>query len=117
MAKGPTDSGESGKPPEDEPRKEKKKGLLQRPLLLAIGAVLFIAVGVGGLLWWLNARKFENSDDAFIDTHIVRLAPQIAGRVTQVLADDNALVQPGQMLILIDSADAETRVAQNQAQK
>jgi membrane fusion protein (multidrug efflux system) len=117
MANGPTDSREDGEPAKEDPPKEKKKGLLQRPFLLGIGAVLFVAVAVGGLLWWLNARKFENSDDAFIDTHIVRLAPQIAGRVTQVLADDNALVQPGQTLVLIDSADAETRVAQNQAQK
>jgi membrane fusion protein (multidrug efflux system) len=102
---------------EDAPPKKKTKGLLQRPVLLATGAVLFVLVVILALVWWLNARKFETSDDAFIDTHIVRLAPQIAGRVTQVLADDNALVQPGQALILIDSADAETRVAQNQAQK
>jgi membrane fusion protein (multidrug efflux system) len=103
-------------PDEEEPKK-KKKGLLQRPLLLTVGAVLFILVVIAALLWWLNARKFETSDDAFIDTHIVRLAPQIAGRVTQVLVDDNALVKQGQELIQIDSADAETRVAQNQAQK
>jgi membrane fusion protein (multidrug efflux system) len=101
----------------DEEPKKKKKGLLQRPLLLGIGATLFVIVVIGALIWWLNARKFETSDDAFIDAHIVRLAPQIAGRVTQVLADDNALVQPGQTLIQIDSADAQTRVAQNQAQK
>jgi membrane fusion protein (multidrug efflux system) len=122
MANETTDSYEDGEPHDREsdrkaPPREKKKGLLQRPLLLAIGAILFVAVAVGALLWWLNARRFETSDDAFIDTHIVRLAPQIAGRVTQVLADDNALVQPGQTLVLIDSADAQTRVAQNQAQK
>ena len=108
---------DSGEPAKDKEPKKKKKGLLQRPLLLGIGAILFIAVVIGALIWWLNARKFETSDDAFIDTHIVRLAPQIAGRVTQVLADDNALVQPGQTLVVIDSADAETRVAQNRAQK
>jgi membrane fusion protein (multidrug efflux system) len=107
---------QSGEPSKGGPPR-KKKGLLQRPLLLAIGAVLFVAIATGGLLWWLSARRFENSDDAFIDTHIVRLAPQIAGRVTEVLVDDNALVQPGQTLILIDSADAQTRVAQTEAQK
>jgi membrane fusion protein (multidrug efflux system) len=37
--------------------------------------------------------------------------------VTQVLVDDNVLVQPGQVLVQIDSADAETRVAQSQAQR
>jgi membrane fusion protein (multidrug efflux system) len=109
--------GDGTSQPDNDKPKTKKKGLLQRPLLLGIGAVLFIAVVIGALLWWLNARNFETSDDAFIDTHIVRLAPQISGRVTRVLVDDNALVQPGQVLIQIDSADAETRVAQNKAQK
>ena len=114
----PTDANsQKNEPATDEAPKAKKKGLLQRPLLLAIGAVLFVAVVIAALVWWLNARKFETSDDAFIDTHIVRLAPQIAGRVTKVLVDDNALVQAGQTLVTIDSADAETRVAQNQAQK
>jgi len=95
----------------------KKKGLRDHPLLLIGAAVAFVLVAVGGLLWWLHARDFESTDDAFIDTHIVRLAPQIAGRVTQVMVDDNQLVRPGQPVITIDSADVETRVAQARAQQ
>ena len=95
----------------------KKKGLRDRPLLLIGAAIAIILVAVGGLLWWLNARNFESTDDAFIDTHIVRLAPQIAGRVTQVLVNDNELVAAGQPVATIDSADVETRLAQARAQQ
>ena len=102
--------------PPDGPAPE-KKGLRDHPMLLIGGAVVFVLIAVGGLLWWLNARNFESTDDAFIDTHIVRLAPQIAGRVTQVLVDDNQLVSAGQPVAIIDSADVETKVAQAGAQE
>jgi membrane fusion protein (multidrug efflux system) len=105
------DGDEDGKP------KKKKKGLLQRPLLLITGGVVLLALLIGGLLWWLHARHFETTDDAYVDTHIVRLSPQIAGQVVKVLAVDNQLVRAGDVLILIDSASAQTQVAQAQAQK
>ena len=114
----PPDQGDAPEKSDDQNRPpKKKKGLRDHPLLLIGGAVAFVLIAVGGLLWWLNARNFESTDDAFIDTHIVRLAPQIAGRVTQVLVNDNQLVQPGQPVVTIDSADVETRVAQARAQQ
>jgi membrane fusion protein (multidrug efflux system) len=93
------------------------KGLLQRPLLLAAGGAVLLIVMIGGLIFWLYSRNYETTDDAFVDTRIVRLAPQIAGRVAQVLVNDNQLVDVNQPLVAIDSADAQTRVAQAQAQK
>jgi membrane fusion protein (multidrug efflux system) len=95
----------------------KKKGLLQRPILLAVGGTILALAVVGGLIFWLHARNYESTDDAFVDAHIVRLAPQIAGRVTQVLVNDNQVVRAGQPLVAIDSSDVQTKVAQAQAQK
>ncbi len=94
-----------------------QKGLLQRPLLLSAGVAVLLIVIVGGLIFWLYSRNFEATDDAFVDTRIVRLAPQIAGRVSQVLVTDNQLVSVNQPLVEIDSADVQTRVAQAQAQQ
>jgi membrane fusion protein (multidrug efflux system) len=93
------------------------RGLMGRPLLVVGIGLGLIVVAVAGLLWWLNARNFESTDDAFIDAHIVRLAPQIAGRVTVVEAADNQLVRAGQPVLSIDSADVATRVAQARAQR
>ena len=97
--------------------KPKKKGLLQRPILLISMATVLILALIFGVIFWLHSRDFESTDDAFVDTHIVRLAPQIAGRVTKVLVNDNQLVGPNQPLVTIDSADVSTRVAQANAQK
>jgi len=93
------------------------RGLLQRPRLLIISTVVLLTVAIGALLWWLDARNYESTDDAFIDTHIVRLAPQAAGRVTEVSVSDNELVQAGQSVLTIDSADVAARVAEAKAQQ
>ncbi|HEX4183787.1 MAG TPA: HlyD family secretion protein [Caulobacteraceae bacterium] len=93
------------------------KGLLQRPVLLITGATVLALALIGGVIFWLHTRNYQNTDDAFIDAHIVRLAPQVAGRVTQVLVNDNQEVRPNQLLVTIDSSDLDTRVAQARAQE
>lgn len=87
------------------------------PVVLAIGAVLLIGAIILGWSWWQNSSHYESTDDAFIDTHIVRVAPQIAGRVVRVLVNDNQLVQPGELLVEIDAGNAQTALQQIQAQE
>jgi hypothetical protein len=38
-----------------------------------------------GTVFWLHARHFESTDDAFIDGYVTQTAPQVAGRVTKLL--------------------------------
>ena len=94
-----------------------KKGLSQHPILLLTGATLLALALLGGVVFWLHARHFESTDDAFIDAHIVQLAPQVSGRISRVLVDDNQSVKAGELLAVIDSADSQTRVSQALAQK
>ena len=105
---------DAGKGGDDKPKTSKLK---DHPVLVAAGVGVIVLAAIGGLLFWLHERQFESTDDAFVDSHIVRLAPQIPGRVTRVFVNDNQAVQPGQVLIELDSADAETRVAQADAQR
>ena len=97
--------------------KDKKKGLLQRPLTLFILLVVVPILLIAAVLFWLHARNFESTDDAFVDTHLVRLAPQISGRVLKVLVEDNQRVASGQAVILIDPRDQQAQLSQAQAQK
>ena len=100
---------------EDKPEKP-KKSLLQRPVLLIGGAVVLIALIVGGIFYWLHARQYETTDDAYVDGHIVRLAPQVAGVLSKVYVEDNRIVGPGQPVAVIDSRQSNARLAQQQAQ-
>ena len=60
---------------------------------------------IGGIAWWLYARQFESTDDAFIDGHAVQMAPKIAGYVTRLNIVDNQLVHQGDVLLEIDPRD------------
>jgi len=85
---------------------------LNRRVTLVIGAVVVCVLALGALIWWLNARNYESTDDAFIDAHIVRMAPRIAGQVAHVLVHDNELVAAGDLLVEIDRADPQSRLTQ-----
>ena len=105
-------------PPKGEgEEKPKAKGLLERPLLLVgliVGTVLVLVLAI---LFFLNARKYQATDDAYIDAHMVQLAPQVAGRVLRVDVRDNQLVGAGQLLVEIDPVDQAQRVDQARAQR
>jgi membrane fusion protein (multidrug efflux system) len=86
-----------------------------RTFKIGAAAVALIVV-VAGVVWWLHARHYETTDDAFIDTHIVHLSPQVSGRVTRIYVNDNQQVSKGQPLVEIDPADVQAKLAQAQAQ-
>ncbi len=87
----------------------------RKPLVLALLGIAGAAAICGATYWWLDARNYESTDDAFIATHIVHVSPQIAGRVARVLVDDNQVVEAGQTLMEIDPADAQSRLDQTLA--
>jgi len=97
--------------------KEKKPSFFQKTWFKITAVIVVIVLLIGGLIWWLIERQYENTDDAFIDTHIVHIAPQVAGQVTRVFVNDNQVVRRGQPLIEIDSADATAKLQQAQAQE
>ena len=98
-----------GRPPPPAPE---RKSRWRRSLALVLGAILLVTLITGGTLWWLEARHYESTDDAFIDVHMVRVAPQVAGRVAHVLVDDNQLVAAGAPIIEIDPADFQAKLDQ-----
>ena len=63
-----------------------------------------------------TARDYELTDDAFIDVHMVRVAPQVAGRVAQVPVDDNQAVAAGQLLVKIDPAPLQRQARPGRGQ-
>ena len=108
---------------EDQDRKDSGKsdgkggGILHNPLFLILGAVVVVVLIVGGILWWLHARQFESTDDAYIDTQIVHLAPQVPGQVQRVLVTDNQSLQAGQLLVEIEPSQFRAQVQQAEASR
>ena len=84
----------------------------RRPLLIALVALLVIGAIVGGVDWWIVTSRWISTDDAFIDTHMVQISPQLAGRVEAVLVGDNQKVRAGQPVVELDPADYHARLDQ-----
>src|SRR5579863_8922749 len=82
-----------------------RKRLLQRPVLLLIIGLILIGGVVVGVLWWLDARQYETTDDAFIEADATQVSPRVAGQVKEVRINDNELIQVHSTAVVIDPRD------------
>ena len=81
--------------------------------LLDIGGIIAAALLVG---WWLHARNYESTDDAFIDSRTVQISAQVAAAIINVPVTDNQLVDAGAELVRLDDRDYVAERDQAQAQ-
>jgi membrane fusion protein (multidrug efflux system) len=96
------------------PPAARKNGKRNRLLLIAGGAFVAIALAYGAW-WFVYARHFEKTDDAYVQGNLVQITPQVAGTIVSVNADDTDFVKAGQTLVSLDRADAEVALDQAQA--
>jgi membrane fusion protein (multidrug efflux system) len=92
-----------------------KTKLFHRPVVVIAAAALAIFGIIYGARMMFHSFTHESTDDAFIDSHIIAVAPKIAGRVTAVHVNDNQQVKKGDPLVDIDPADAAALLAQKRA--
>lgn len=101
-------------------QKPKTPSLLDRLrehwLLATIGAIVLIAALVGGLLYWLEVRHYESTDDAFVAARSFSVASKVGGYVTDIPVTDNQHVNAGDLLAKIDERDYRIAVDQAAAQ-
>ncbi len=95
-----------------QPLREKTTAWYRRPFQLLAVLIVAATVITGGVMWWLQARQWESTDDAFIDAHMVRIAPQVAGRVARVLVDDNQKIAAGELMVELDPAYFQAKLDQ-----
>jgi membrane fusion protein, multidrug efflux system len=82
----------------------------RKVLVISIAAVV-IAV-VGGYFVW-NAFRYEDTDDAQVDGHIMPLSARITGQVEKVNFVEGQVVHAGDVMVVIDPKDYQ--VASDQA--
>jgi len=85
------------------------------PWVTAAVVIGMLLAAAGALLWWLNARQYESTDDAFIDARTVAIGAEVAGRITDVAVTDNQTVKAGAVLLRIDDGDYRAALGQADA--
>lgn len=73
--------------------------------------ILIVIIGaVAGYFWFQEASKFESTDDAYVETHTVQVAPKVSGQIVEMYVTDNQKVKAGDLVAKIDSADYNTKL-------
>jgi membrane fusion protein, multidrug efflux system len=80
---------------------------------LSIGAVVLL-LAVMAFQWHRHLGR-ESTDDAFVEGTIGQLASEIAGRVVEIRVAEHQVVAAGEVLVRLDRADAEARLARARA--
>ncbi len=109
-------SDDDGDDQDDKEKGEHKPPPYKRPVFWIVIAIIVVVLIVGGTLYWLNKRQYVSTDDAFVDTHIVRIAAEVQGKLTHVAAIDNRHVAAGALLATIEPQGPQASLAQARAQ-
>ena len=84
---------------------------------MPIWMIITIAIAVVGSLAWFihDALKFQTTDDAYVETTTVSVAPKVSGEIVEVLVTDNQYVKEGDVVARIDNKDYKIRLEQAEA--
>lgn len=88
---------------------------LRKRLFGAFGAVLLVGAAAAGGRWYWIGQRYISTDDAYVDADNAQITPQINGTIAEVPVTDTTHVTRGQVLVRIDTADAQLAYAQAQA--
>ncbi len=82
---------------------------------LILGVVIVIAAVAYGLYWFLDARFYESTDDAYVAGNVVAVTSRENATVISLHADNTQTVKQGQILIEMDPAVANVNMAASEA--
>lgn len=80
---------------------------------IAIGVGLVVAAAAAYFVH--DALVYQTTDDAYVETTTVQVAPRVSGQIIDVFITDNQKVKEGDLVAKIDAADYEIALAQAEA--
>ncbi len=85
-------------------------------LLISVGIVVLIIAIIWLVYWYLVARNFQSTDDAYVAGNVVQITPQVSGTVVEINADDTDYVMQSKVLVRLDPTDADVALKQAEAE-
>jgi multidrug resistance efflux pump len=89
--------------------------MTRRTLVLASLAVAVAAAGTLGFTWRFAAPLRKLQLGGVVEVQEVGLGPKVASRIGRVLVKEGEVVEPGQVLVLLDAQELTAQVSQAQA--
>src|SRR5258707_12683261 len=101
-------------PPNSQSKRENgEPPTTRRKRVLLISGALVLVIAAGYFLW--NAIRFENTDDAEVDGHVMPLSARISGQIKDDFVIEGQVVHAGDVLVTIDPQDYQVSADQAQA--
>jgi len=89
---------------------------LRKPLFALLAVVIVFAALAWGAYYVLIASHYISTDDAYVGADVAAITPQVAGQVAEVKVQDTQAVKAGDVLVVLDPADAKLAVESAQAE-
>lgn len=77
-----------------------------------IGSIILVIVGILLAHFIINVLKYQTTDDAYVETTTVSVAPKVSGQIIKVYITDNQPVKEGDLIAEIDPIDYEIKLDQ-----
>ncbi len=77
--------------------------------------IVFIIFLICAIFYSIHNYYYKSTDDAFVEGHIITVAPRISGIVTNLKIEDNQEVKKGDLLLEIDPNDYKVKLMQSEA--
>ena len=74
-----------------------------------------VAIVCLSLYFIVESIKYQSTDDAYVETTMVSVAPKVSGQIVEVLITDNQKVKEGDLVARIDDTDYKIKVDQTSA--
>lgn len=95
--------------------KEEKKIQLPNGTKRIIAVIVGIAAICAAAYFIHESIVYQSTDDAYVETTTVQVAPRVSGQITEVFIKDNQKIKEGDLIAKIDPVDYEVKLEQAQA--
>ena len=84
----------------------------KRVIVPSVTAIIFL---ICGIFYAIHTVYYKSTDDAFIEGHVITVAPRVSGPVMKLNIDDNQEVKKGDLLLEIDPNDYQAKLKETRA--
>lgn len=96
-----------------ERKDEQTKKRIGKKRIIAACVLVILGIAVG--LYANNASKYQSTDDAYVEAHMVQVAPKVTGQIIELNVEDNQRIKEGDIVAVIDKDDYRIRFEQADA--
>jgi len=95
--------------------KAKGNNKLRTRLLIGLGGLAVLSALAYGGYAYLVAGRYVTTDNAYVGADVAQINSQVSGPIAQVAVSDTRTVHKGDVLVVIDPADAQLKLASAEA--